>query len=90
MNKYGLKITYSWGDEEPLIMYKTKDAAWKEAKMLASKGIKELIVIAQDTTKYGVDIYGEPRLPELLQALSEIPEIHWIRFLYSYRSSNAF
>lgn len=35
MNKYGLKITYSWGDEEPLIMYKTKDAAWKEAKMLA-------------------------------------------------------
>ena len=56
----------------------------EEAKMLASKGIKELIVIAQDTTKYGVDIYGEPRLPELLQALSKIPEIHWIRFLYSY------
>lgn len=56
----------------------------EEAKMLASKGIKELIVIAQDTTKYGVDIYGEPKLAELLQALSEIPEIHWIRFLYSY------
>lgn len=56
----------------------------EEAKKLASKGIKELIVIAQDTTKYGVDIYGEPRLAELLQKLSEIPEIKWIRFLYSY------
>ena len=56
----------------------------EEAKMLASKGIKEIIVIAQDTTKYGVDIYGEPKLAELLQKLSEIPEIKWIRFLYSY------
>lgn len=55
-----------------------------EAKMLASKGIKELIVIAQDTTKYGVDIYGEPKLAELLQQLSEIDGIEWIRFLYSY------
>ena len=56
----------------------------EEAKMLASKGIKEIIVIAQDTTKYGVDIYGGPKLAELLQKLSEIPEIKWIRFLYSY------
>ena len=56
----------------------------EEAKMLASKGIKELIVIAQDTTKYGVDIYGIPKLPELLQKLSEIDGIKWIRFLYSY------
>ena len=56
----------------------------EEAKMLASKGIKELIVIAQDTTKYGVDIYGTPKLPELLQKLSEIDGIKWIRFLYSY------
>lgn len=55
-----------------------------EAKMLASKGIKELIVIAQDTTKYGIDIYGETKLAELLQKLSKIPEIKWIRFLYSY------
>ena len=55
-----------------------------EAKMLASKGIKELIVIAQDTTKYGVDIYGKPKLAELLQKLSEIDGIKWIRFLYSY------
>ena len=56
----------------------------EEAKILASKGIKELIVIAQDTTKYGVDLYGEPKLAELLQKLSTIPEIKWIRFLYSY------
>ena len=56
----------------------------KEAKMLASKGIKELIVIAQDTTKYGIDIYGEPKLAELLEKLCNIKGIHWIRFLYSY------
>ena len=56
----------------------------EEAKMLAEKGIKEIIVIAQDTTKYGMDIYGEGKLPELLQNLSEINGIEWIRFLYSY------
>ena len=55
-----------------------------EAKMLAKKGIKELIVIAQDTTKYGVDIYGESKLAELLEKLSKIDGIEWIRFLYSY------
>ena len=55
-----------------------------EARMLAKKGIKELIVIAQDTTKYGVDIYGESKLAELLEKLSKIDEIEWIRFLYSY------
>ena len=56
----------------------------EEANMLANKGIKELIVIAQDTTKYGVDIYGESKLAELLTKLSEIDGIKWIRFLYSY------
>ena len=55
-----------------------------EAEMLAKKGIKELIVIAQDTTKYGVDIYGESKLAELLEKLSKIKGIEWIRFLYSY------
>ena len=55
-----------------------------EAKMLASKGIKEVIIIAQDTTKYGVDIYGTTKLAELLQKISEIDGIKWIRFLYSY------
>ena len=55
-----------------------------EAEMLAKKGIKELIVIAQDTTKYGIDIYGESKLAELLEKLSKIKGIEWIRFLYSY------
>ena len=56
----------------------------EEAQILASKGIRELIVIAQDTTKYGIDIYGESKLAELLQKLCEITKIKWIRFLYSY------
>ncbi len=56
----------------------------KEAEMLAKKGIKEIIVIAQDTTKYGIDLYGESKLAELLEKLSKINGIEWIRFLYSY------
>ena len=56
----------------------------EEAKMLAKSGIKELIVIAQDTTKYGVDIYGKARLAELLNELCKIDGIKWIRFLYTY------
>lgn len=55
-----------------------------EAKILAKQGIQELIVIAQDTTKYGIDIYEKPMLTELLHELSKIKEIKWIRFLYSY------
>ena len=55
-----------------------------EAKMLAQKGYKELIIIAQDTSKYGVDIYGKPMLAELLHKISEIEGIEWIRFLYTY------
>lgn len=56
----------------------------EEAKILAQKGIKEIIVIAQDTTKYGKDIYGESKLAELLEELSKIKGIEWIRFLYAY------
>ena len=56
----------------------------EEANMLANKGIKELIVIAQDTTKYGMDIYGESKLALILDKLSEIKGMEWIRFLYSY------
>ena len=54
-----------------------------EAKDLYSKGYREIIVIAQDTTKYGIDLYGKSRLPELLQELSKI-NFTWIRFLYAY------
>lgn len=56
----------------------------EEAEKLAKEGYQELIVIAQDTTKYGIDIYGKPRLAELLQELCKIEGIKWIRFLYSY------
>lgn len=55
-----------------------------EAKQLAAAGTKELILIAQDTTNYGVDLYGRLRLPELLDALCEIDGIEWIRMLYCY------
>lgn len=56
----------------------------KEAKELAEGGVTELIVVAQDTTAYGVDIYGESKLSELLSELCEIEKLHWIRTLYTY------
>ena len=59
----------------------------EEAETLAKKGIKEIIVIAQDTTKYGIDLYGEPKLAELLDKLCKIDGFKWIRFLYSYPES---
>ena len=55
-----------------------------EASMLAAKGVRELIVIAQDTTYYGLDLYGRRMLAELLGRLSEIEGIEWIRIHYSY------
>ena len=55
-----------------------------EAKELANGGVKELIVVAQDTTAYGMDIYGKPMLAELLRELCEVSGIHWIRTLYTY------
>ena len=55
-----------------------------EAKTLASWGVKELILIAQDTTKYGLDIYGEYKLDELLEELVKIDGIQWIRLYYCY------
>ena len=67
----------------PFVSRKMEDIL-DEAEMLSKKGIKELIVIAQDTTKYGIDIYGESKLAELLEKLSKIKGIEWIRFLYSY------
>ena len=67
----------------PFVSRKMEDIL-EEADMLAKKGIKELIVIAQDTTKYGVEIYGESKLAELLENLTKIEGIQWIRFLYAY------
>ncbi len=56
----------------------------EEANRLAENGVKELIVIAQDTTKYGVDLYGEPSLAKLLKELCKIEKLKWIRVLYCY------
>ena len=56
----------------------------KEARELAEGGEKELILVAQETTVYGVDLYGEKKLPELLRKLCEIPGLYWIRILYCY------
>ena len=55
-----------------------------QARLLASKGIRELILVAQETTLYGTDLYGHKALPELLRKLADIPEIEWIRLMYCY------
>ena len=67
----------------PLVSRKFEDII-EEAKSLASQGYEEIIVIAQDTTKYGIDLYGKTRLAELLNEISKIDGIRWIRFLYAY------
>lgn len=54
------------------------------AEKLAAEGYKELVLVAQETTVYGQDLYGEKRLPQLLEELSRIEGIHWIRLLYCY------
>ena len=55
-----------------------------QARLLASKGIRELILVAQETTLYGTDLYGHKALPELLRKLAGIPGIEWIRLMYCY------
>lgn len=66
--------------------YRSRDieSLVEEATSLAAHGAKELILVAQDTTRYGIDLYGEPKLVELLRRLSNIPNISWIRLLYCY------
>lgn len=56
----------------------------QEAEQLAAEGTRELVVVAQDTTYYGLDLYGEPRLAQLLARLDPIPGIEWIRLMYAY------
>jgi ribosomal protein S12 methylthiotransferase len=67
-------------------MYKSKpfETVLKEAEYLAKKGVKELLLIAQDLSYYGKDLYNENRLAELVDALSQIPGIKWIRLHYAY------
>ncbi len=60
------------------------DSLIQEAKILSEKGVKELILVAQDLALYGIDLYGKFRLPELLQELAKLEDIKWIRLLYLY------
>ncbi|HCC50822.1 MAG TPA: 30S ribosomal protein S12 methylthiotransferase RimO [Porphyromonadaceae bacterium] len=66
--------------------YKSRpvDEIVSEAKLLAGKGVKELQVIAQDLTYYGLDLHGRLALPELIERLSDVPGIEWIRLHYGY------
>ena len=56
----------------------------REAKALAKKGVSEIILIAQDTTSYGIDLYNKPMLAQLLKELNKIDELNWIRIMYAY------
>lgn len=60
------------------------DSLVREAERLVAFGAKEIILVAQETTLYGVDLYGEKRLPDLLHRLCAIPGIYWVRILYCY------
>ena len=60
------------------------EALVEEARSLVDQGVRELILVAQETTLYGQDLYGRKALPELLDKLNEIPQLYWIRILYCY------
>jgi len=63
---------------------RSMESILKEAEILVQQGVKELILVAQDTTGYGQDRYGTKKLPELLTKLCQIKDLHWIRLLYCY------
>lgn len=63
---------------------RTLEHIWQEARQLAAQGAKELLVIAQDTTRYGTDLYGRRALPELVEGLCQIEGVEWIRLHYLY------
>ncbi|KXL52672.1 ribosomal protein S12 methylthiotransferase RimO [Anaerotignum neopropionicum] len=63
---------------------RTMESLVEEAEVLAQNGVKELVIVAQDTSIYGRDLYGEPKLHVLLEELSKIDGIEWIRLLYCY------
>ena len=66
---------------------RTMESIIEEANLLVNDGAKELILIAQDTSKYGIDLYGEYKLPALLKELCKIENLRWIRILYCYPES---
>jgi ribosomal protein S12 methylthiotransferase len=63
---------------------KPMESVLAEAQQLADQGVRELIIVAQDTTYYGMDMYGEPRLAELLEKLDQTKGLDWIRLMYFY------
>lgn len=63
---------------------RTLEHIWQEARQLAAQGAKELLVIAQDTTRYGTDLYGRRALPELVEGVCQIEGVEWIRLHYLY------
>lgn len=65
---------------------RTMESIVKEAEQLVKKGVTEIVLIAQDTTSYGIDLYGKQKLPELLEKLNEIEGLGWIRIMYAYPS----
>ncbi len=65
---------------------RTMESVIEEAKGLVKKGVTEIVLIAQDTTGYGIDLYGKQKLPELLEELNEIEGLGWIRIMYAYPS----
>lgn len=64
-----------------------RDSIVQEATNLANQGVKEIILIAQDTTSYGIDLTGKPMIVPLLEQLVTVPEIRWIRLMYAYPTS---
>jgi len=60
------------------------EAVLAEARELAADGVRELVIVAQDTTYYGIDLYGRPRLTDLLRELEQVDGIEWIRLMYLY------
>lgn len=67
----------------PYVSFPMEDII-EQANQLAERGVKELVLIAQDTTRYGTDLYNERRLKDLLVELNKIEKLHWIRILYMY------
>lgn len=63
---------------------RTKESILKEINQLAQNGVKEVILVAQDTTRYGIDLYGKKMLVELLKEIEAVEGIEWIRLMYSY------
>ncbi|MBE3581712.1 MAG: 30S ribosomal protein S12 methylthiotransferase RimO [Thermoanaerobacteraceae bacterium] len=63
-----------------------KEELLREAEWLVSRGARELVLVAQDTTAYGMDLYGRYALPELLKTLARLPGVRWLRLLYAYPS----